>query len=127
MIPAATSAKAIAVKALRDALGGLSVSTQMPKSVAPAARLPENFVILSRIGGGDGPFGTTAPRFLVECYGTSELDAENFAEKVRRAWLNLRTHNINWSYDDGNLTDYGEDQTPDRHRCQFTGGLQIIL
>lgn len=120
MIPAATSAKAIAVKALREAINA-PVSTQMP------ATLPEFFVILSRIGGGDGPFGTTTPRFLVECYAPTEVSAETFAELVRRAWLNLRTDKINWSYDDSNLTDYLEDQTPNRFRCQFTGGLQIIL
>lgn len=120
MIPAAPSSQKVAVQALMAALPGLNVSTQMPRA------RPAEHVIVSRIGGGDGPFGTVAPRFLVEVYGSDELAAEELAERVRRAWLGLRSHGINWSTDDGNLTPY-ESPDVDHVRFQFTGGLQIIL
>ena len=120
MIPAARSSQKVAVQALAAALPGMKVSTQMPPS------RPGEHVIVSRIGGGDGPFGTVAPRFLIEVYAQSELAAEELAEQVRRSWLGLRTHGINWSTDDGNLAP-NPSPDPDHVRFQFTGGLQIIL
>ena len=67
-----------------------------------------------------------SPRFLVEVSSRSELAAEELAEQVRRSWLGLRTHGINWSTDDGNLAP-NTSPDPDHVRFQFTGGLQIIL
>ena len=62
------SAQKIAVAALRDALG-VRVSTQLPDS----KNRPDRFVVLSRIGGGSDDWATKDPRFLIECYATSEL------------------------------------------------------
>lgn len=119
MIPAAPSSTRVAVRSLGAALG-VPVSTQMP------TRKPERFIILSRIGGGSGPFGTVAPRFLVECYAPTEVAAEEFGELVRATWRTMRTHGINYGYDDDNLAWFDAPDV-DHSRFQFTGGLQIIL
>lgn len=119
MIPAAPSSTRAAVQALSAALG-VPVSTRMPTNK------PERFVILSRIGGGSGPFGAVSPRFLVECYAPTEIAAEEFGELVRITWQTMRTHGINRGYDDNNLAWF---DAPDIDHCrfQFTGGLQILL
>lgn len=111
------SMQAIAVKALSSALG-VRVSTQMPETK------PNEFVIISRIGGGADDWATRNPRFLVECYASSELAAENLGEKVWEAWRSLRTPEITWASVDNNLTRF-DDPDPKLHRFQFTGGLQF--
>lgn len=114
------SAQKIAVAALRDALG-VRVSTQLPDS----KNRPERFVVLSRIGGGSDDWATKDPRFLIECYDTSELGAEELADEAWDAWAGLRGPKpLHRGYADNNLTRY---DTPDlkHHRFQFTGGLQL--
>ena len=114
------TAQEVAVHALLAALGGVRVSTSMPDP------RPAEHVIVSRIGNVDPPFGARVPRFLVECYAPSELEAERLGEWVHEVWKTLRTHGINWSSTDDNLVPY---DAPDEkhHRFQFTGSLQILL
>lgn len=115
------AAQKIAVAALRDALGGVRVSTQLPDS----KNRPQRFVVLSRIGGGSDDWATKDPRFLIECYATSELDAEELADEAWDAWSGLRgPAPLHRGYADNNLTRY---DNPDlvHHRFQFTGGLQL--
>lgn len=113
--------QAIAVGALRDALG-VRVSTQRPASP------PDEFVIVSRIGGGSDDWATRDPRFLIECYSRSELSAELLAERAWEAWRNARRHapEVNWSHADNNLVRFS-DPDPSHSRFQFTGGLQLRL
>lgn len=116
---AAKPAQSIAVKALRDALG-VRVSTKKP------SKLDDRYVIVSRIGGSSSTFATSDPRFLVECYALTELEAEAFAEQVAVAWRRLRTHGIVYAYDDQNLVPNNDPDTS-HVRFQFTGGLRIVL
>lgn len=113
------SATAVAVKALRDATG-LRVSTELPQ---PTKR-PDEFVILSRIGGGSDDWATKNPRFLVECYALNEAAAERLADSVWETWQSLRTPNVHFATVDNNLTRY---DNPDlkHHRFQFTASLQL--
>lgn len=113
------SATAIAVKALRDATG-IRVSTQLPQ---PEKR-PDEFIVISRIGGGSDDWATKNPRFLVECYSLREADAERVADGAWEAWQALRTPPVHYATVDNNLTRY---DNPDlkHHRFQFTAGLQL--
>lgn len=114
------AAQAVAVRALTAALG-VRVSTQLP---APEKR-PDKFVVLSRIGGGSEDWAMKNPRFLVECYATSELEAEVLADEAWDVWSGLRgPAPISTAYADNNLTRY---DNPDlkHHRFQFTGGLRL--
>ncbi|MGP5931622.1 hypothetical protein [Corynebacterium glyciniphilum] len=115
----APASQVIVTRALRDVLG-VHVSTQKPREV------PERYVLVSRIGGSSRTFATADPRFLVECYGPDEVDAEGFAEEVIAAWRALRSHGITHAYDDQNLVP-NEDPDTTRVRFQFTGGVQIAL
>lgn len=120
MYPAAPSAQLAAVQALSQALVGIRVSTKIPDP------RPEEHVVVSRIGGQRPEFGTAMPRFLIEVYGQNDLSTERLAETVHAAWMNLRTHGINYSTSDWNLLPF--DAPDQKHvRFQFTGGLQILL
>lgn len=116
---AAPAAQKVVVAALSEALG-VRVSTEKPRD------LPERYVIASRIGGSSGTFATSDPRFLVECYGPDEGDAEEFAEEVIATWRRLRSHGIVDARDDQNLAPY-PDPDPSHVRFQFTGGVKIKL
>lgn len=117
---AGISSQSIAVKALRSKLG-IRVSTQLPAS----EKRPEKFVIVSRIGGGSDDWATKNPRFLIECYALSELEAEELADQAWDVWSSLRgPAPVSTAYADNNLTRY---DNPDlkHHRFQFTGGLRL--
>lgn len=116
----APPAQAVVTRALRDVLG-VHVSTQKPRQV-PDGR----YVIVSRIGGSSSTFATSDPRFLVECYGPDELDAETFAEEVLATWRTLRTPQIVDARDDQNLVP-NRDPDTSHVRFQFTGGVKIKL
>ena len=115
----AQPAQAIAVKALSGALG-VRVSTKKPE------KLEDKYVIVQRIGGSSATFATSNPRFLVQCYAPTELEAERFGEEVVAAWRGLRTHGIVHGYDDYNLVPVA-DPDVSHARFQFTGGLTIKL
>lgn len=115
----APPAQAIAIQALSGALG-VRVSTKKPE------KLGDRYVIVQRIGGSSTTFATSNPRFLVQCYAPSLLEAEQFGEEVIATWRRLRTHGIVDGYDDYNLTHY-EDPDVSHARFQFTGGLTIKL
>lgn len=118
---AGISTQKLAVAALINALDNVRVSTQLPDN----KNRPKKFVVLSRIGGGSDDWATRDPRFLVECYATSELEAEQLADEVWDVWSSLRgPAPIHWGYADNNLTRY---DNPDlvHHRFQFTGGLKL--
>lgn len=116
----APPAQAVVTAALREALG-VHVSTQKPRTVPPG-----RYVLVSRIGGSSGTFATSDPRFLVECYGPDELDAETFAEEVLATWRGLRSHGIVDARDDQNLVPNADPDTS-HVRFQFTGGVKIRL
>lgn len=114
------SAQRVAVKALATDLD-VRVSTQM----AQPDKRPDRFVIISRIGGGSDDWAMKDPRFLIECYALSELDAEELADQVWDVWSGLRgPAPISTAYADNNLARY---DNPDlkHHRFQFTGGLRL--
>lgn len=113
------AAQLVAVQALGPALGAVRVSTRIPDP------RPAEHVVVSRIGGDDPPFGATVPRFLVECYASTELKAEELGEIVRHRWCRLRSRTINWS-DADPLVPY-DSPDPGHFRFQFTGSLQILL
>ncbi|MBV7294929.1 hypothetical protein KRX51_03220 [Corynebacterium sp. TAE3-ERU12] len=119
-IPAAPAGQLVAVQALTEATGE-QVSTRLPAQPA------EKFIVVSRIGGGASTFATSDPRFLIECYASDELLAEEFAEQVRAAWRDLRTHDVVRAYDDDNVVRQDDPNTDTRYRFQFTGGLKIRL
>ncbi|MHB2251713.1 hypothetical protein [Corynebacterium aurimucosum] len=110
------AAQALVVGLLRQALD-VRVATKMPDPE------PDRFIIVSRIGGGGDTWATKAPRFLIECWATSELEAEKLADDAWDAWGTFRTDQITWSAPDNNLTQYDD---PDSRfsRFQFTATLQ---
>lgn len=65
---------------------GVPVSSRMPSTPKPQA-----FIIVSRIGGGMEDWALRNPRFLVECYAHTELDAEALAETAYEAWVQMRS------------------------------------
>lgn len=113
------SSQAIAVSVLTSALG-VRVSTRKPDPH------PDQFVVVSRIGGGNDDWATRDPRFLIECFATNELVAEELAETAREAWRTARTPEVMWSTADNNLARF-DDPDPTLHRFQFTGGLKLKL
>lgn len=115
----APSSQAAAVKALSSALG-VRVSTKK------AEKLGDKYVIVQRIGGSSSTFATANPRFLVQCYAPTELEAERFAELVAATWRGLRTNGIIYAYDDHNIVPLSDPDTS-HVRFQFTGGLTIQL
>lgn len=115
------STQAIAVQALSRALNLDAVSTQLP----PAQYRPDQFIVLSRIGGGSDDWATKNPRFLVECYAPDELAAEMLADDAWEAWRRLRTPPIHTASVDNNLAPY-DNPDVDHVRFQFTAGLQLL-
>lgn len=113
------SSSVAVVKRLKTLLG-VRVSTQMPEEK------PDQFVIVSRIGGGAEDWATRNPRFLVECYAKSEITAETLGEKVWELWkTGLRDNDtIIWSAPDNNLA-RNLDPDPKLHRFQFTANVQV--
>lgn len=112
------SSQAELVKALSQKMG-VKVSTRMP------ADKPERFIIVSRIGGGANDWATRNPRFLVECYASSEIAAERLGEETWETWLTLRTDKIHFTSVDNNLARH-DDPDPKLHRFQFTSGAQFL-
>lgn len=118
--PVPKSGKVVAVQALTAALPDVLVSTNIP------TERPDRHVVISLIGGSPPQFGTSTPRFLVECYARGELDAERLALEVEHAWKRLHTHSINRGFSDDNVAEHASPD-PDHFRVQFTGALQIRL
>lgn len=121
----------VAVAALKAAFAAhsivASVGTQKP---ADSPKLTQ-FVVLSRIGGGRSNFATSAPRLLVECYATEELDAERLANTATAAlkWSVSRSfsgYSVRWWEDDENVAPV-PDPDVNHFRFQFTGTLSVAL
>lgn len=114
------AAQAIAVAALREALGVEDVSTQLP----PPEHRGATFIVVSRIGGGASDWAIKDPRFLIECYAPDELSAERFADDTWEAWQKLRTPPVSTARADNNLAPYENPDTT-HIRFQFTGTLRL--
>lgn len=112
------ASQVIAVELLKAALPGVRISTNKP------AQPPSRFVVVSRIGGGSEDWATRDPRFLVECFSTSEVDAEELAQDAWEAWRMARTPEIHSGSPDNNLVRY-PDPDPKLNRFQFTAGLKL--
>ena len=118
---------AIVVQALTRALD-VPVSTIMPTD------RPPQHVIVTRIGSSEPTFGTSISRFLVECFATSPLEAEQLGEEVHAAWLSSRGGSIHWIDSDHNLAPYDPPSTGSAGatgdaghlRYQFTGSVQFL-
>lgn len=117
----------IVVQALTKVLD-VPVSTIMPTD------RPPQHVIVSRIGSSEPTFGTSISRFLVECFATSPLEAEQLGEHVHAKWLASRGGAIHWIDSDYNLAPYDPPSTGSPgatgeagvRRYQFTGSVQIL-
>lgn len=112
------ASQVIAVELLKTALTDVRVSTRKPDPT------PEKFVVVSRIGGGSEDWATRDPRFLIECFATSEVEAEVLAQTAWEAWRLARTPEIYFGSPDANLVRY-DDPDPKLNRFQFTGGLKL--
>ena len=118
---------AIVVRALTKSLD-VPVSTIMPTD------RPPQHVIVTRIGSSEPTFGTSISRFLVECFATSQLEAEQLGEHVHAKWLASRGGAIHWIDSDHNLAPYDPPSTGSAGatgdaghlRYQFTGSVQIL-
>ena len=118
---------AIVVQALTKALD-IPVSTIMPTD------RPPQHVIVSRIGSSEPTFGTSISRFLIECFATSQLEAEQLGEHVHAKWLASRGGAIHWIDSDHNLAPYDPPSTGSpgatgdagHLRYQFTGSVQFL-
>ena len=117
----------IVVQALTKVLD-VPVSTIMPTD------RPPQHVIVSRIGSSEPTFGTSISRFLIECFATSPLEAEQLGEHVHAKWLASRGGAIHWIDSDHNLAPYDPPSTGSAGatgdaghlRYQFTGSVQIL-
>ena len=78
---------AIVVQALTESLD-VPVSTIMPTD------RPPQHVIVSRIGSSEPTFGTSVSRFLIECFATSQLEAEQLGEQDRKSTRLNSSHRI---------------------------------
>lgn len=126
--PVPPSGALVATQALRqqlDYLKGRAVHVGTRKPASPGSE----FIVVSRIGGGRESFATTAPRFLVECYHTDEIEAEELALAAEHALRGsvgrhysggVITH---WT-GDGNLVHF-PDPNSNHVRFQFSGALGI--
>ena len=122
-----TTPLAIIVQTLTKALD-VPVSTIMPTN------RPPQHVIVSRIGSSEPTFGTSISRFLVECFATSQLEAEQLGEHVHAQWLASRGGAIHWIKSDYNLAPYDPPSTGSAgatgdagyRRYQFTGSVQFL-
>ena len=118
---------AIVVQVLTKALD-VPVSTIMPTD------RPPQHVIVSRIGSSEPTFGTSISRFLIECFATSPLEAEQLGEHVHAKWLASRGGAIHWIDSDHNLAPYDPSSTGSAGatgdaghlRYQFTGSVQFL-
>ena len=118
---------AIVVQVLTKALD-VPVSTIMPTD------RPPQHVIVSRIGSSEPTFGTSISRFLIECFATSPLEAEQLGEHVHSKWLASRGGAIHWIDSDHNLAPYDPPSTGSAGatgdaghlRYQFTGSVQFL-
>jgi hypothetical protein len=118
---------AIVVQALTKSLD-VPVSTIMPTD------RPPQHVIVSRIGSSEPTFGTSISRFLIECFATSQLEAEQLGEHVHAKWLASRGGAIHWIDSDHNLAPYdppspgsaGATGEAGVRRYQFTGSVQFL-
>ncbi|WP_010540376.1 hypothetical protein [Dietzia alimentaria] len=126
--PVPPSGALVATQALREQL-----DTLKGRSVHVGTRKPapgvEEFVVVSRIGGGRDSFATSAPRFLVECYHPGEIEAEELALAAEHALRGSvgRTYSggviTGWDGDD-NLVNF-PDPNSSHVRFQFSGALGI--
>lgn len=119
----------VATQALRERLADL-----LGRAVHVGTRKPDltkivEFIVLSRVGGGRETFATQAPRFLVECYHSGELEAEQLAMAAEHALRGAVGSTFSggaithWS-SDGNLVAF-PDPNADHVRFQFTGALGV--
>ena len=117
----------IVVQALTKVLD-VPVSTIMPTD------RPPQHVIVTRIGSSEPTFGTSISRFLIECFATSQLEAEQLGEHVHAKWLASRGGAIHWIDSDHNLAPYdppspgspGATGDAGHLRYQFTGSVQFL-
>lgn len=126
--PVPPSGALVATLALRDRLDELVGRPVHVGTRKPAAGINE-FIVLSRIGGGRETFATTAPRFLVECYHPGEIEAEELALAAEHALRGAvgRTYSggvIHHWTGDNNLVHF-PDPSSSHHRFQFSGALGI--
>jgi len=98
---------------------GVPVSSRMPGTPKPQA-----FIIVSRIGGGMEDWALRNPRFLVECYAHTELDAEAMAETAYEAWVRMRSSQIHPPPTAPPPGSAAPD--PKLYRFQFTGGVRLL-
>lgn len=112
------SATATARSLLLDRVA-VPVSTRKPEQLSTGG-----CVVLSRIGGGD-EWAMVPIRFLVECFSTSELEAEKLAEDVAKVWSSLRDPRVVHAGHDQNIARH-DHPTPGQFRFQFTGTLTLV-
>lgn len=72
----------IIIDYLRGRLGGVKVSADIPRP------RPDRFVTVERTGGSATRF-LDRPAIVVQCWGTSRLDASNLGLQVRRVLLDV--------------------------------------
>lgn len=126
--PVPPSGALVATQALREPLDELMGRAIHVGTRKPVEKLSE-FIVVSRIGGGRETFATTAPRFLVECYHTGEIEAEELALAAEHALRSAvgRTYSggviTHWTGDD-NLVNFPDPNT-DLVRFQFSGALGV--
>lgn len=126
--PIPPSGALVATQALREVLDEL-----LGREVQVGTRKPskgvDEFIVISRIGGGRETFATQAPRFLVECYHSDEISAEELALAADHALRGSvgRTFSggviTHWTGDD-NLVAF-PDPNSDHFRFQFSGALGV--
>ena len=113
---------------------GLTRALDVPVSTIMPTDRPPQHVIVTRIGSSEPTFGTSISRFLIECFATSPLEAEQLGEHVHAKWLASRGGAIHWIDSDHNLAPYDPPSTGSAGatgdaghlRYQFTGSVQIL-
>lgn len=98
------------------------VSTVLP----PDIDKKDNFIVLSRIGGGRSNLATREGRFLIEVYAKDEDQAEVLAESIYMKLYHYHDKKIIRCIPDNNLTQFN-DSDLDYIRFQFTSTALIRL
>lgn len=91
---------------------------------------PEQFYVLSRIGGVQSNPKFDTARLLIECWAPDGATAEDMACDVSAAFRNARAKFFadafiySWGDEQG-PTDFNDPDVTDRRRCQLIGDLSI--
>lgn len=122
--PEPADAVPVAQAILSPEFPGVQILDQMPST------RPSQFIVVSRIGGGQPNPKQDSATLLIEFWNTSSANAAAMAKKARAALRNSRgktfatVFSYGWANEQG-PSDFNDPDIQDRRRCQVIGDLTI--